>query len=74
MTPILARDAYRTRPGVWTLALALALLLHAGASPTRPGKRWPHFAALAARLRAAGFTLAWLGAEAEPAQLFLVEH
>ncbi|MCB9517203.1 MAG: hypothetical protein R3C71_06885 [Candidatus Krumholzibacteriia bacterium] len=31
MTPILARDAYRTRPGVWTLALALALLLHAGA-------------------------------------------
>jgi len=30
VTPILARDAYRTRPSVWTLALVLALLVHVG--------------------------------------------
>ncbi|MGE0485054.1 MAG: glycosyltransferase family 9 protein [Gammaproteobacteria bacterium] len=43
------------------------VLLHAGASPTRPAKRWPHYGALAVRLRAAGFTVTWLGAEAERA-------
>lgn len=64
-----ADDATQARVDDWLAARAASdarlVLLHAGASPTRPGKRWPHFAALAARLRAAGFTLAWLGAEAE---------
>lgn len=37
------------------------VLLHAGSSPHRPEKRWPHFAALAAALRHAGLQVAWIG-------------
>ena len=36
-------------------------LLHAGASVTRPGKRWPYFAELAKRLRDDGIAVVWLG-------------
>ncbi|MGR8918651.1 MAG: glycosyltransferase family 9 protein [Gammaproteobacteria bacterium] len=38
------------------------VLLHAGASPARPDKRWPYFGELAARLIAAGHAVVWLGA------------
>lgn len=41
------------------------VLLHAGASPGRPEKRWPHFARMAQTLEDAGFTPIWLGAEAD---------
>ena len=36
-------------------------LLHAGASVTRPGKRWPYFAELAKRLLDDGIAVVWLG-------------
>ncbi len=55
-------DAWLAANGVRDQRL---VLLHAGASAQRPEKRWPHFAALAARLRAAGCTPVWLGAAAE---------
>lgn len=42
---------------------ARLVLLHAGASPSRPEKIWPHFAALAARLLGEGCVVVWLGAE-----------
>ena len=48
----LARHASDERP---------LALLHAGASPTRPEKRWPYFTTLAGRLRAAGYRVVWLG-------------
>ncbi len=38
------------------------VLLHAGASPLHPQKRWPHFSGLAELLSAAGYDLVWLGA------------
>lgn len=64
-----ADDATRARVDEWLAAHDASerrlVLLHAGASPSRPAKRWPHFAALAGRLRSAGFTLVWLGAAAE---------
>jgi ADP-heptose:LPS heptosyltransferase len=37
--------------------------MHAGASPHRADKRWPHFARLAEGLADAGLALVWLGAE-----------
>ena len=37
------------------------VLLHAGASPGRPEKRWPGFAGLAALLRERDLRLVWLG-------------
>jgi ADP-heptose:LPS heptosyltransferase len=64
-----ADDTTRTRVDDWLATqepgARRLVLLHAGASPSRPGKRWPHFAALAARLRGAGFAVVWLGAAAE---------
>lgn len=38
------------------------VLVHAGASPKRPEKIWPHFAALATRLLDGGLQVVWLGA------------
>jgi ADP-heptose:LPS heptosyltransferase len=38
------------------------VLLHAGASAARPEKRWPHFAALAARLSEQELNPVWIGA------------
>lgn len=40
-------------------------LLHAGASPKRPEKRWPYFGTLARRLREAGYRVVWLGSTAD---------
>ncbi len=60
-------EAARLKVATWCQAQGLGdqrvVLLHAGASPTRPEKRWPHFAALAARLLAIGHKVVWLGAE-----------
>ncbi len=42
-------------------------ILHAGASPARPEKRWPYFAQLAQRLSAGGLTVVWIGAAADAA-------
>lgn len=38
------------------------VLMHAGASPNWPAKRWPHFAALATAIEARGLRVVWLGA------------
>ena len=37
------------------------VVLHAGASPTRPDKCWPGFGGLASRLEAGGLRVVWLG-------------
>lgn len=47
---------------------ARPVLLHAGASPTRPEKIWPYFAALATRLLEEGVQVVWLGAEPDRAR------
>ena len=47
--------------GQHALAPGSFAVLHAGASPTRPEKRWPGFAGLAPLLRARGLRLVWLG-------------
>jgi ADP-heptose:LPS heptosyltransferase len=66
---LLVDDAMVTRVAQWLEKNALArgrfALLHAGASPTRPGKRWPYFDALAQRLLAAGIEVVWLGGESD---------
>jgi len=36
-------------------------ILHPGASPAHPGKRWPYFSELAAAIRAAGLEVIWTG-------------
>ncbi|MFT4560710.1 MAG: ADP-heptose:LPS heptosyltransferase [Gammaproteobacteria bacterium] len=41
------------------------VLLHAGASVTRPKKRWPFFAELGSRLEALGLRPVWIGAGAD---------
>ncbi|MFT4580631.1 MAG: ADP-heptose:LPS heptosyltransferase [Gammaproteobacteria bacterium] len=41
------------------------VVLHAGASATRPEKRWPFFAALGSRLDAVGLRPVWIGAAAD---------
>lgn len=41
------------------------VLLIPGCAPTRPEKRWPHFAALARQLQAAGHAVVMIGARAE---------
>jgi ADP-heptose:LPS heptosyltransferase len=69
-TPLLPADATtHARVLAWLANHALEprhfVLLHAGASALRPDKRWPHFAALAGRLRAAGLRVVWLGAAPE---------
>ena len=43
------------------LAPGRFVVLHAGASPSRPEKRWPGYAGLAALLRARQLRLVWLG-------------
>jgi ADP-heptose:LPS heptosyltransferase len=62
-----ADDATRARVAAWCAAhpgsVARRVLLHAGASATRPEKIWPHFAGLAARLVAQGMQVVCLGAE-----------
>lgn len=40
-------------------------LLHAGASPRHPQKRWPFFLQLAKKLCGEGFSVLWLGSNAE---------
>lgn len=66
-----ASAAARARVAQWLAAQGLAagrfVLLHAGASTRRPEKRWPHFAALAARLEQAGLRVVWLGGEEDRA-------
>jgi ADP-heptose:LPS heptosyltransferase len=71
-TPVLPCDSVRqARVRAWLANHGLAprgyVLMHAGASATRPAKRWPHFAGLAARVRAAGMRIVWLGSEPERA-------
>jgi ADP-heptose:LPS heptosyltransferase len=44
------------------------VLLHAGANPRHPQKRWPYFLALAKKVVAAGYKVIWLGA-ADDAEL-----
>jgi len=41
------------------------VLMHAGASPGREEKRWPHFGELAQRLESQGRRVIWLGAAAD---------
>ncbi len=43
------------------------VLLHAGASAKHPGKRWPHYLALAQALAARGLHVVWLGAAEDAA-------
>jgi ADP-heptose:LPS heptosyltransferase len=43
------------------------VLMHAGASPRWPAKRWPHYAPLAAALEQRGLRVVWLGAAADRA-------
>jgi ADP-heptose:LPS heptosyltransferase len=43
------------------------VLMHAGASPRWPAKRWPHYAALAQVLERHGLRVVWLGAAADRA-------
>lgn len=50
-----------------TLVDGRYVLLHAGASPLRRDKVWPHFGALAARLAARGKTVVWIGGESDRA-------
>ena len=65
-------EAARQKVRVWRQAHGLStrpfVLLHAGASAGRPEKIWPHFAALAARLLAAGQGVVWLGAAPDRAR------
>ncbi|MGE0859067.1 MAG: glycosyltransferase family 9 protein [Gammaproteobacteria bacterium] len=70
--PVLPADsASVARVAAWRASHGLAdghyVVLHAGASARRPEKIWPHFAALAARLTAAGFTVVWLGGDEDRA-------
>ena len=66
-----AGTATRTQVRAWLdahdLTSADFVLLHAGASAHRPTKRWPHFAALAERLRTRGLRIVWLGGPPERA-------
>ena len=61
-----ASDAIVTRVSRWladhTRVDDTLVLLHAGASPKRPAKRWPGFGELAERLRHLGLRVVWLGA------------
>ncbi len=41
------------------------VLMHAGASPRWPAKRWPHYGQLAASLERRGLRVVWLGAAAD---------
>lgn len=41
------------------------VVMHAGASPRWPAKRWPHYARLAAALEQRGLRVVWLGAAAD---------
>ena len=41
------------------------VLMHAGASPGRPEKRWPYYRELAQKIEAAGARVVWLGSDAE---------
>ena len=71
--PLLPCDAAaRHKVGAWRARHGLnntpLVLLHAGASAGRPEKIWPHFAALAARLLAAGRAVVWLGAAPDQAR------
>jgi ADP-heptose:LPS heptosyltransferase len=65
-------DAAREKVAAWCRAQGLSgarvVLLHAGASPGRPEKIWPQFAALATRLLADGVKVVWLGAEPDRAR------
>ncbi len=49
------------------LSQAPLALLHAGASPARPEKCWPHFDRLAVMLEQGGLRVIWLGAGADSA-------
>ena len=53
-----AVDAFLARHRLQPKSFAV---LHAGASPTRPEKRWPGFGALAMQLRSRGIGVVWLG-------------
>lgn len=65
-------DSAREKVARWCAAHfavdARPVLLHAGASPTRPEKIWPHFSALAACLLKDGMEVVWLGAEPDRAR------
>jgi ADP-heptose:LPS heptosyltransferase len=41
------------------------VILHPGASPRHPEKRWPYFLELALALKESGYTIVWVGAENE---------
>lgn len=59
-------DAQREAVAQWMHGHALQagafVVMHAGASPAWPAKRWPHFAALAEAIEARGLRVVWLGA------------
>jgi ADP-heptose:LPS heptosyltransferase len=56
-----ARSAVAAFRAAHGLADGAYVVLHAGASPTRPAKCWPGFGGLAERLTAAGLAVVWLG-------------
>lgn len=65
--PVIAPDdAGRQRVHDWLARRGLwrrpYVVMHAGASASRPEKRWPHFAELAAMLDTRGITTVWIGA------------
>ena len=68
--PLGAAD--RDAVAAWSDAHALRersfVVLHAHASPARPEKRWPYFAALGQRISAHGLTPIWIGGPDDAAE------
>ena len=65
-------EASRSRVANWCAERGLdagnLVLMHAGASVTRPEKLWPYFGGLAARLLAHDYQVVWLGAGSDAAR------
>jgi ADP-heptose:LPS heptosyltransferase len=51
----------------WRLTPREFVVMHAGASPRWPAKRWPHYRELALALQARGLKTVWLGAGSDAA-------
>jgi ADP-heptose:LPS heptosyltransferase len=62
-------EAERMQVGAWIqkhgLSAAPFAVMHAGASPRWPAKRWPHYGELAARVEKCGLRVVWLGASSD---------